>query len=171
MDDKDDNPQLSFDLEKNAKKVATDEAPTMKSEIRMAWVCHPAKRNYRTTGLVALFIVILVIVVYYATYSIWFSILAFIILAGSLAGFFLPTRYTLSDDEIVVKTTMQTVRKKWAQFRSYYPDKNGVLLSPFPRPSRLENFRGVYLRFWYNRDDVVDFVSNKIKTRKPPGEE
>ena len=47
-------------------------------------------------------------------------------------------------------------------FRSFYTDKNGVLLSPFIAPSRLENFRGLYITFDNNRDAVLDFVKEHV---------
>jgi hypothetical protein len=45
-------------------------------------------------------------------------------------------------------------------------DKNGVLLSPFAGRSRLENFRGVYVRFGQNKDQVVNFVRSKIEKKE-----
>ncbi len=157
--------QLSFDLptgsktpktEKKKDDEAQDDGPVLE------WVCHPAKKNLIRTVAVSLFIMVLVVIVYYMTYSIWFAILGFAILTGSLAAFYFPTRYKLTEREIVVKSTIQTNKRKWSQYRSCYPDKNGVLLSPFLRPSRLENFRGLYIRFWNNRDEVMAFVKKQI---------
>jgi hypothetical protein len=85
-----------------------------------------------------------------------------VVLFASLAKFYLPTKYRLSDKRIMVKSTTQTVYKNWSQYRSFYPDRNGVLLSPFVRPSRLENFRGLYLIFENNKKDVIRFVENHI---------
>jgi len=62
-----------------------------------------------------------------------------------------------------VKFLFSQKEKDWTFYRSFYVDKNGVLLSPFERPSRLENFRGVYIRFHQNKDRVVEFVSSRIK--------
>jgi len=133
----------------------------------LEWVCHPAKKNKYVTALVTLFIVLLVVIVYYMTYSPWFAVLGFIILYASLSPFYFPTRYRLTDEEISIKTTFQTQHKKWLQYRSCYPDKNGILLSPFMRPTRLENFRGLYIRFWNNRDEVTAFVKDRLeKTKK-----
>jgi hypothetical protein len=50
----------------------------------------------------------------------------------------------------------------WTQFRSFYPDPNGVLLSPFAHPSRLENFRGIYLRYHGQADQVLRIVAERI---------
>jgi hypothetical protein len=38
-----------------------------------------------------------------------------------------------------------------------------VLLSPFAEPSRLENFRGLYVMFEGNRDAVTKFVQEHIR--------
>lgn len=155
--------QISMDLPETADTGKKDKSTIQETEATLLeWICHPAKRNKKVTFLVSVFIVILVGVVYYATYSVWFTILGFLILTGSLAGFYFPSYYKFTTDSIFVKTIMQTLEKKWTQYRSYYPDKNGVLLSPFARPSRLENFRGIYIKFWNNKEEVMTIVREKI---------
>lgn len=81
---------------------------------------------------------------------------------GSLSPFFLPTYYELDNEKVKVKFFFNTKEKEWNMFKSFYVDKNGVLLSPFEKPSRLENFRGLYVRFNQNKEEVVDFVKSKI---------
>jgi hypothetical protein len=63
----------------------------------------------------------------------------------------------------------QTLHKDWSIYRSCYPDKNGILLSPFVRPSRLENFRGIYLMFADNGEEVTRFVKAHIGTDRRSG--
>ncbi|MCJ7458582.1 MAG: hypothetical protein MUP17_06300, partial [candidate division Zixibacteria bacterium] len=63
-----------------------------------------------------------------------------------------------------VKFFFNTRKMEWGKYRSFYMDKNGVLLSPFEKPSRLENFRGIYLRFNQNKDEVVNFIKQRIKS-------
>jgi hypothetical protein len=166
--------QLSFDLKARTQaeisKPPTDTGGDKADDI-LQWVCHPAKKNIRITVLVTIFLIVLVAIVYYMTYSVWFALLGAVILFGSLATFYFPTRYILSADKIIIKTNARTQEKTWAQYRSFYPDKNGVLLSPFVRPSRLENFRGVYIKFWYNKDKVVAFVERQIKAHREREEE
>jgi len=128
----------------------------------LEYVCQPAKRDKRITILATVFIVICIVVVWLIAYSPFLTGLAVLILFGSLAGFYFPTRYKFYDDHLIIKTTIQTLRKEWSQFRSYYPDKNGVLLSTFGRPTRLENFRGTYIKFERNRDRVMEIVTDKI---------
>ena len=164
MPEEPDDKQISLDLPEKtdpSEKAAADKP--VDEDIILDWTCHPAKRNKKITVAVSVFIIILVAVVYYATFSVWFTILGFLILTGSLAGFYFPSHYRFTENKIIVRTTMQTLEKKWSQYRSYYADKNGVLLSPFARPSRLENFRGVYIKFWNNKDEVLAIVKDKIK--------
>ena len=160
-----DKEQLSLELKAEPKPKPEPEGIRPEGKV-LEWVSHPAKRKPLVTVVVSLFIVLLVIIVYYMTYSVWFSALGFVILYGSLSAFYFPTRYRLADDGIEVKTTFQRLHKKWSQYRTCYPDKNGILLSPFARPSRLENFRGLYLRFWYNRDEVMAFVNKQIEKNR-----
>lgn len=159
--------QISLDLSSDISSSSTpDDGNTLEKSHVLEWVSHPAMRNMRITAVVTLFLLVLVVIVYALTQSVFFTVLAFVILYASLAAFYFPTRYRLDDEGVEIKTTTQTLRKRWSQYRSFYPDKNGVLLSPFVRPTRLENFRGVYIRFGNNREDVTSFISQRI-TKRP----
>jgi hypothetical protein len=141
----------------------------------LVWTTHPIKRKPLVAVLVTVFILVVGFLVLITTESKAFGTLALVVLFASLAKFYLPTRYRLNDKHITVKTTTQTMRKRWSQYRSFYPDRNGVLLSPFMRPSRLENFRGLYLIFEDNREAVTRFVQSHIGSPETdpgdPGEE
>ncbi len=132
------------------------------AEEALEWTCHPVKRKPLVSALVTLFIFVVVAIVYYTTASRAFGVLAAVIMLASLAKFYFPTSYRLTREKITIKTTTQTLRKDWSTYRSCYPDKNGILLSPFVHTSRLENFRGIYLMFNNNRDEVTNFVKANI---------
>ncbi len=135
----------------------------------LRWRSVPARRSARTTALVVLAI-IGVPAVLFIWYGPFFGLLGIVILGGSLLSFFLPTDYILTDSSVLRHYLGITQKRKWSEFRSFYPDKNGVLLSPFVRPSRLENFRGLYLRFESNRDKVLAIVQDRVADRSPEGE-
>ncbi len=139
---------------------STEPEPT----ILLQWVCHPIKSRsvLLTVGLV-LFLTILVALTYTWTESTLFAMIAALILWGSVSQYFLPVSFRLTDRTVTVKYTTHTIERTWNLFRSYYVDRNGVLLSPFVRPSRLETFRGLYVRFAGNKDEVVAVISEKIK--------
>jgi len=152
----------------------TDDQPKVKTdeeEIRFEWTSHPAKQRPVAAIVVAVFILIVGAGVYSWTFSPLFTAFGIIVLAGSLAGFYFPTTYRFYDSRIDVKYTVTTVKKEWHMFRTYWPDKNGVLLSPFPHRSRLENFRGLYLRYGQaDREAILEFVKSKIEKKGEHGD-
>jgi len=126
------------------------------------WTSHPVKRRPLVSVLATMFLTLVAAVVFFATDSLGFALLALVVLFASLARFYFPTTYRLSDRGITVKTVTQTLRKNWSLYRSFYVDKNGILLSTFTRPSRLENFRGLFLLFTDNREEVTAFVRARL---------
>jgi len=126
------------------------------------WSCHPVKRRPLFSTTITLFVLLLIALVYNTTQSVFFGLLAFVIMFVSLAKFYFPTKYLLDEKGVTVKTTTHTLHKNWSDFRSAYPDKNGVLLSPFAEPSRLENFRGLYIMFNNNGAEVTAFVNSHV---------
>ena len=136
---------------------------------KLSWVSHPAKIRKTAATWVLLFIFIMFVVVYVVSNSILMVLLAAFIFTGALSTFFFPTKYELTKDKVKVKYLFNKVEKEIKNFRSYYPDKNGVLLSPFMRPSRLENFRGLYVRYHQNKDEVDSFIK-KIFEEKEIGD-
>jgi len=135
----------------------------MSDEAVLKWSIHPVKRSIKISIFVIFFLLVVWFLVYLTTFSLFLTIVSVVIMLGSLSPFFLPTYYELNNEKIKVKFFFNTKEKEWDMFRSFYVDKNGVLLSPFEKPSRLENFRGLYVRFNQNKDEVVDFVKSKIE--------
>ena len=136
--------------------------------VLLAWRSHPAKHAGHRLWLAVGVVVIIPLGLWYL-YSPFYALLGFVILGGSLTSFFLPTRYVLYAGGIESRFLGIYRRFTWDQFRSFYPDRHGVLLSPFLGPSRLENFRGVYLRFNGHKDDVLGIVRTRIATAEAQG--
>ena len=145
--------------DENTKVMPTEN----QSDDLLAWKTHPIKQRPLAAVLVTLFILFIPFMVLSITSSQIFGFLSLVVLFASVAKFYFPTYFRLTGDEAIIKSSTQTVTKKWSEFRSYYPDKNGVLLSPFVDKSRLENFRGIYLMFQNNNDDVMKIVKQKIQ--------
>ena len=136
--------------------------PQNSGNVRIEWSVHPIKKNWKVSVGVVSFLVILCAAIYFSFHSIAFLILSIVIFVGSLAPFFFSTTYILQNDCVIVRSLLRGFSRQWDSFSSYYPDKNGVLLSPFSSPSRLENFRGIYVRFSHNRSEVVSFIREKM---------
>ena len=92
----------------------------------------------------------------------YFTAIAVLLVWGQVASFFLPTYYTLTEEEVSVRGLVSTREKTWTDFQSYTVDREGVLLSPFAERSRLERFRGLSLQFHGNREEVVAFVERAM---------
>ncbi|MEW5797286.1 MAG: hypothetical protein AB1772_13140 [Candidatus Zixiibacteriota bacterium] len=151
-----DTDKQPVDSEMRAGVAAADSGPVLE------WTVHPVKRQPLVSAAVTLFVVLVAVFVYSWMQSHWFTILALVIMLGSLAKFYFPTQYKLTDRAVTVKSTTQTLVKEWKLYRNCYPDKKGILLSPFVTPSRLENFRGLYLMFEGNAEQVTSFVRERI---------
>jgi hypothetical protein len=128
----------------------------------LTWQIHPVKRKPLLSVVVTLAVLLFSFLVYASTESTFFTVLSLVVLFASLTKFYWPTSYTLTEKDVIIKTTYQTLHKEWSLYRSSWPDKNGILLSPFVEQSRLENFRGLYILFGNNRDDVIVFVNERI---------
>ena len=72
--------------------------------------------------------------------------------------YFLPVTFIMDSEGVRKKSPFGTEIKKWSQVKSIVPDKYGVLLSPFPQPTRLAKFRGLSVQFSSNREEVLEFI-------------
>ena len=131
---------------------------------QQTWRVHPLRENWTRSILLLLFLFLLYLGIYWLFQSAFITLLSAIFVTSSLYRYFVPYRYELYENQLVVAAPLYRLTKSWDTFRSFYVDNNGVLLSPFVKPSRLENFRGVYVRFGKNRSEVLDFIREKIPT-------
>jgi hypothetical protein len=135
----------------------------------LEWTCHKAKRRPMITlGVTALILLFGIFVYFMTDHSIMFTAFALVVLFLSLARFYLPIRYRLTEKGIAIKSLTQALTREWKMFRTCYPDKNGILLSPFTRPTRLENFRGLFLLFEDNAEEVTDYVRRHLNRDAEP---
>jgi len=134
-----------------------------KDAIKLEWTVHPLKANWKVSIGLIIFLIALCASIYFSFNSLTFLILSVVFLVGSLSSFFLPTTYMFLDDCIIVKSVFRRFSRQWNSFKRYYPEKKGVFLSPFLHPTRLENFRGLYVRFNNNKTDVIDFIKQKFE--------
>ena len=86
-----------------------------------------------------------------------------VIFVSMLSNYYLPTRYELDEAGIQVRFLGRCRDILWSRVRRVDEHKTGVFLSPFPKPSRLDSFRGTFLRFSGNADEVLTFVREHTK--------
>jgi len=81
------------------------------------------------------------------------------LLFASLAEFFLPVTYRLTTKGAEAKHLWTFARIEWSNVKRKYLCEDGVKLSPLSSPSRLESFRGVFLRFGRdNREEILQAI-------------
>jgi hypothetical protein len=89
-----------------------------------------------------------------------------VVLTGSLAPYYLPTRYRMTEDSVSFRTFFGRGKEKpWDLFRRFQVDRHGALLSPFDNPSRLDRYHGLNLRFDEgDRERVLDYLTRRFST-------
>ena len=91
--------------------------------------------------------------------SFWIGVIGFIAILLSTMELFLPLSYRLTARAARVKNGLSVTEIAWEDVKRVLPVSDGVKLSPLKNPSRLDAFRGVYLRYSNNEDEV----SGKIR--------
>jgi hypothetical protein len=124
---------------------------------------HPLRDDYpRSVALVAIVAGISVAVGVSFEAAGWAAFSA-LVLGISLARYFAPTDYTLDGEGVRARFLGRERRRPWSEVRGVYPHRDGVHLSPFARPSPLDPFRGIYLRFAGNRDAVLAICERHVR--------
>ncbi|HBZ87029.1 MAG TPA: hypothetical protein DEO67_07815 [Candidatus Edwardsbacteria bacterium] len=137
-----------------------------KSKVILEWTVFPLAES-KTKALIAILPPPLAMLVIYLLMQSWlWAGLGFLLLFSSEFPFFLKSRYTFDQQGVSMKRGGVTITRKWEQINSYYPDKNGVLLSPFAKQTWLENFRGIYLQYGKHRDQIMAVLRDKVKVAK-----
>jgi len=132
--------------------------------VKYKWTSHPVIENQVRTILLMLFLILVFVGVYFL-YGFWWFLISFVFILSSLSSYFMKTEYTISENGVEVRSFLSHLKKDWQYYRSFYEDKNGIFLSPFVKHSRLENFRGLYLRFGLgDRDKIRTIIKEYIKT-------
>lgn len=89
----------------------------------------------------------------------WAGVLAAGLLMAAISDFLCPIRYRMTEEGLEARGLVMRRRMEWSAVKRVVRDELGVKLSPLPRPSRLEAYRGIYCWFAENADEVMDFVS------------
>ncbi len=132
----------------------------------LRWRSHPVVDDYpRSLGLIAV-VTAVCVGVWVSFDGIGYALLAMAFLVGSLVRYFVPTHYELDAAGVSVRFLGHVRRVPWGQIRRFAVRREGVQMSPFERPSRLEAFRGTFVRFAGNRDEVVSFVEGQMAAHR-----
>jgi hypothetical protein len=88
---------------------------------------------------------------------------------GSTSEFLLPIHYRLSETGARARWGLSVSEIAWKDVKQTRSDALGIKISPLSGKSRLEAFRGVYLRFAGNRQEVEAAVRYWFGNHEPLG--
>ncbi len=137
-----------------------EESRELESSV-LEWVSHPARERPGATLLLVMIILLAGFAAALTLENFWWGIVGIVLLFLALWSYFLPVKFRMNGAGVTKKSLFGTEKRTWREVRSWIPDKYGVLLSPFPGPSRLSKFRGLSLQFSGNREEVLEFIRDR----------
>lgn len=136
---------------------------------RLAWISHPFRDYPLNSIMVSLIFISLAVILWRVAVIDWdmplFYYLGLAIFFFSLINYFIPTKYEMFDDKIVIYYWLFKVERSYSDFHCYYSDSRGIMLSTFQKPRRLDAFRGLSLRFSRSqseKEELLKILEEKI---------
>jgi hypothetical protein len=133
---------------KEATSPATNIVATPQETILLTWRTHRLREDRRCLPLV--------IGAYVFAIGLWWLFfpvplalfLPLVALTSALSEFLFPVTYTVTNNGVsVVYGPLHRLHLAWEDIKRAGQGADGVFLSPLAKPSRLDNFRGLRLRF------------------------
>lgn len=144
--------------------------PDPKTDTRFSWSAHPAAQRPGQAALALTVILAIATVVCWSAASIAWGALALIVLLIALNRFFLPSRFTITEQGITAAYPLMRKNAQWRYIRRFALDDHGGYLSTRATPSRLDAYRGMHLLFDanpQNRDAAVRRIRAHIAAQTP----
>lgn len=139
------------------------------------WTVHLARRYPARTAFAVAIVLAGAAIAGIGFASLFLGALAAVLLFASIADYLLPVRYALGAEGASARGLWHRRHLAWSQVRRVIRDELGVKLSPLPRPSRLEAYRGIYLWFAGNEAEVMATIARHTTAEaaggddRPPG--
>lgn len=131
----------------------------------MEWKSFPFKENKKKGILILIFILVLSTGVFLLISKL-FAFLTLVVLLLSVLPYYSPTQYKIDEKGIRIIHLGIKREKKWEELKRCYVERNGIFLSPFDLTTRLENYRGIYVRINDTlKKDVIKFIKEKTKLK------
>ena len=135
------------------------------------WKIRPVvDQPQRVVPIIALCIFVLV-VGYLTFHTIWPAIAGVLMLLGATSEYLLTTNYRLTERGAHADCGVSRFEIEWSQVKRLLISETAVTLSPLPRPSRLDAYRGVTIRFTSEekaqRDEVMAMIEERVARSRP----
>ena len=130
-------------------------------EILMSWRVSLASRDSLYKPLAAVFLMACVLALGALLYRdvVLVSVSAGILFLAT-ADYFIPMRFWITQEAAFRRGIFGVKFMRWSSVKHCYLDEKGIKLSPLENQSRSEAFRGLFLYFGDNRDELVETVRN-----------
>ncbi len=132
----------------------------MSEPCAVEWTVHLARRDLRKTAAALVAAAGGALIAGFGFRSVAAGILTVVLLLGSLSDYLLPVRYRLGPEGIEARGPLFRRKMQWSQVCRAVRDPAGVKLSPLPRHSRREAYRGIYLWFEGNEPEVMAAIAH-----------
>jgi len=126
------------------------------------WTVFPMRENPARGILFWVIVIVTIWAVYWNVGSLFLTFVAAFMLLGSLTSFFLRTTYRIDENGAGFRRFIFKKLVGWSRIRSVNDEQSGIFLSPFPVKSKLENFRGIFLPYRNNRDNVIEIMRKYV---------
>ena len=113
----------------------------------VTWTVHLARRQPGRAVAVVAAALIAAGLCLYLFHSLAFALFSLLVVTSATAEFLFPIRYRLTKEAAELRNLHNWRRIEWEEVRKAYLLEDGVKLSPLRTRTRLEPFRGVFLRF------------------------
>ncbi len=81
-----------------------------------------------------------------------------VVLLGT-ADFLLPVSFEINSEGVKSRCGISVSAMTWKEVKRVLETEDGVKLSPLDAGSRLNSFRGVFLRASHNKQEIIDRIS------------
>lgn len=127
------------------------------------WTVRLWKENPKRLGAIALTALIAGIFGFWALRHPVGFLVGVAMIGLSSADFWMPIHFQLTPQEAKRRVGPSLSSIAWADVQQVREDELGAKLSPLRDPSsRLESFRGIYLRYDGNRQAVIDRIRSQV---------
>ena len=111
------------------------------------WTSHPLREEPLAKSVLLVLIILgVAFIVGVSFQSITFALLSLALLTAAMSRYFFSTRYVLEAHGFTISHIGTRRQYLWTNFRRAARHPDGVFLSPFAKPHRLDTFRGQFLR-------------------------
>jgi hypothetical protein len=135
-----------------------DEQSASSDDIILTWKVHLLRDNPKKLLLVIPIFMLSLILCYATFHSFFYVAVAALLFVIALNDYLFPVSYEITEHTAASFAVFARSRIGWGSVKKYYIDDAGIKLSPFENHTRLEAYRGVYLRFGNHKDEVTAAV-------------